>query len=85
MYAATGGLHKHWPLTLRHWQDEEDRGSIASVMSESILLIVPSMDGLQTNPMYVSKPVCVCVCTVHPFCGLKEEHSRKNAAPVMTD
>lgn len=30
-------------------------------MSESILLIVPSMDGLQTNPMYVSKPVCVCV------------------------
>lgn len=64
MYAATGGLHKHWPLTLRHWQDEEDRGSIASVMSESILLIVPSMDGLQTNPMYVSKPVCVCVyCT----------------------
>lgn len=31
-------------------------------MSESILLIVPSMDGLHANPMYVRRPERVCVC-----------------------
>lgn len=53
---------QHYPPTLQHWQEDEDKGSIASVMSENVLLIVSSMDSSHTNPMYVCEPLCVCVC-----------------------
>ena len=47
---------------IQRWQESEDQGSAPRVVSENILLTVPSMDGLHANPTYVCEPACVCVC-----------------------
>lgn len=54
---------------LQYSEEDEDKGSIAHVMSENSLLTVLSMDGLHTNPMHVcvSLRVRLCVCVLYIF------------------